>query len=686
MTNPILLFLSTVTVALLLVGVLSGFVPRAVAGFATIGLSGLGVLLCLLSLVSGAATNVLAIPIGPPGRSLQLALDPIAAYFLLVVFLGGTAVAAGACRTGQAATGKLKADTSRADTSRAGTAAAGTSGAGTSRELMAIPLCLAGFSTVLLASDAVTLVVGLTLASATYSLLDDAAPLAHALPPSSATKRQAIRSPIAVPAVLLLLIALCLLAPFGSASNFDGIHAVPVDPNRTTAAVGLAIVGGLSLLRHIRSGHHWTHDAFMAGAAIPCVLYLLVRLVLDLPGVLQAWWGFALLLAGGTIAVANGWQAARHPELDGSVACLTRRQAGLAVIGLGLSLIARSADLPDAASFGLAASLLLTIGSGVAGTLASLAAHALGRGAGSYRLARLGGLVQSMPIASVSLAASLLALSALPPGVGFAALWLLFQAILSAPRTGGLVFQLPLGLTAAALALSSALATAASVRLIGIAILSRPRSVRGSAAREVGSGLPAILLTLSGFSILLGLLPGLVLKALADPVVRALIGTGLGARAGWATLSTSAASPGYAALPLLALLALTIASVILIARRFRNESRIAGVWNEGLAPSPNMPFGDPVTQSAGAGFVPALPAIGWSTEGAPAAEPAAAGPRASAVPFPSLRNALMRRLTPAGQSPSSRLPATIIGLWAIVLAFSALLLVLSLFDASGIPG
>ncbi len=402
--------------------------------------------------------------------------------------------------------------------------------------------------------------------------------------------------------------------------------------------------------------------------------YVLLRLVIDLPGAAaQAWWGFALLLVGGITSTSDGWQAARHPDLDGSVACLARRQSGLAFVGLGLTLIARAADLPDAASLALAATLLLTITSGVAGTLASLAAHVLGHEAGSWRMVRLGGLVQSMPVVSISLATALLATAALPPGVGFAAIWLLFQSILSAPRTGGLIPQVLLALIAAALALSTALATAASIRLLGVAILSRPRNVRGSAARDAAASLRPILLAYAGISVLLGLSPGLTLKALAAPVIRVITGTGLGGHAGLATLSVYGGSPGYSALPIAALLALATGSIMFFTRRVRAGIRIAEVWNDGLAGAPDLPFGDPLSQSAGAGFLPRLPAL----------RSAAVGPVAPGLARSAGLNLRSRRLLAGfvAHTPSAR-----VGIWAILLAFGALLLMLSLFGSGGING
>ncbi len=412
---------------------------------------------------------------------------------------------------------------------------------------------------------------------------------------------------------------------------------------------------------------------------------MLSRLVMDLPAAaMQPWWGFVLLLVGGVVSVTCGWQAARHRDLDGSVACLVQRQSGLGVVGIGLTLIARSADLPEAACFGLAATLLLTMVGGVAGTLANLAAHALGQGAGTWRLARLGGLIRPMPIAAVALSTGLFALSALPPSAGFAVLWLLFQTILSAPRTGGLITQLPLALIAAALALSSALATVASVRLIGIVLLSRPRSVRGSAAVEVAAGLRLILLTLATIAILLGALPGVALQILADPVVRSLSTTDLSTRVGWATLSTATAAPGYSPLPVSALMALAVGTVVLIVRRMRSEPRISSVWNDGLARMADLPFGDPVTQSNGTGFLPALlpepPPADTLTPGPPADD------KTDPNPAPTPSRFWLRRLYGVQAAGTRPMPSAVLGLWALLLAFSVLLLMLAMSEAGGLHG
>ena len=135
--------------------------------------------------------------------------------------------------------------------------------------------------------------------------------------------------------------------------------------------MAMAIAATMVLLRRDEPRRCWVLDALAAGAVSPCATYLLLRVVIDLPGAMaQGWWGLCFFSSGAPYPCFIRGKPHSIPDLDGSVACLTRRQAGLAIIGLGLTLIARSADLPDAASFALAATLLLAIASGAAGTLA----------------------------------------------------------------------------------------------------------------------------------------------------------------------------------------------------------------------------------------------------------------------------------------------------------------------------
>jgi hydrogenase-4 component B len=556
--DAILMFLAVDIVALLVLGM--GAMPSRATGFLTTGLCGLGIVLCLPPLLVRMPATMLNIPVGPPSLSLHLALDPLAAFFLLLVFLSGTAVAAFQANTVPV------------------TAAA---------SVRLTALCVAGTTLSLLAFDGVTLTIGMAAACGAIWFPD---------------RRE--WAPLAIP--LLLLAAVCLLTPPGFTPRFDTIRAAPINAGRAAAAVALTIAAATGLAWRRPAERCWTRAALTAGTGMPAATYLLIRIIADLSAsAAQSGWGIVLLFAGGSISVVQSWRSAAHPDVDGSVTCLVRCQFGLAMIGVGLALICRIEDLPAAASFAWAATFLLAIGASVAGTLLSIAANAIGASAGTYRLSRLGGLVHSMPAMSAALAAGLLALSALLPGLGFDCLWLLLQSILSAPRTGGLLSQLPLALAAGAIALSAALATAASVRLAGIALLGRPRTPRGAGARESNSPARTILLVLAGVSVLAGTLPWLGLWLLADPSIRALAGIPPGPPGDFSAMSSG--GPGYLPLPVLALAAMATGAVTLAQRSMRKEVKVIGLWAGGMVPPVGLPFGEPAAQSTGEGFLPALP-------------------------------------------------------------------------------
>ena len=576
MSDPILLFLALDVVALLLLGVLAAAVGPAICGFLAAGFCALGLLLCLPPLLMHVQLTALVVPIGPPGLPLHLVLDSLSTFFLFVIFMAGTAIAAFQAATVPPA----KADTLRATV-----------------------FCIAGTTFALLAGDGVSLAIGLAIAGAAVG---------------DGQRRQLL-----VP--LLLLAAACLLTPAGYPPRFDAIRAAPVDLDHATAAVALTVVAVAALAWPTlarsnpaatqAASRSWIRDALTAGVMIPTGSYLMLRVAADLAiSGAPAWWGFVLVLLGSMAAMLLAWcsagrSAGHHQDIDEAIAALVRRQAGLAMTGIGLALIAHAADLPGSASLALAATFLLAIGSGCAGTLTSLVAHTIGIKAGTYRLSRLGGLIHVMPATSAALTAGILALAALPPGLGFACLWLLFQSILTAPRSGGLLSQLPLALTAAALAVSAALATTASVRLIGIAILGRPRTPRGSGAQESALPVRSILLALGGVSLLAGVLPGPTLWLLAEPAIHALIQAPPAGRISLALLSGSRAVPSYLALPVLALLVFATGMTVLMSRLVRKTAKPVGLWADGMPPPDGLPFGEPAAQSTGAGFLPTLPRI-----------------------------------------------------------------------------
>ena len=585
MTDPVLPLLAVLLAALLGVGTLAAFLPaaaRQAIGFVAAGITGLGSLLALFGLLLGHEPTGIDLPAGPPGVALHLALDPLAAFFLLFVFLActvGLAVASESPRTDPPAT-------------LAGQAA-----------------CAAGLGLALLAADATTLAAGLAMAGT--ALWATGAP--------GRSRSLLLGVPLAVAALTLAAVAV-LGAP--DSASFDGVRALPPGP-RNGAALALAILGAGTLTGLVPL-HAWlvpAHAAapsraasLLSGGIMPVGCYLLLRIPVDLAGTSPPlWWGLPFLLMGSATAAVGGWRGATETQIDTALAASSQRLAGLAAIGVGLILFGKAADLPNLTALALAAVLLLGASQAVCGTLTGLTAGAIRHAADTVRLDCLGGLIHNMPTAAIALAAGLFGLSGLPLGVGFAGTWLLFQSLLEAPRAGGLAPQILLAGLAAVLALSSATAAAGAVRLFGVAFLGRPRTPRAAVAEDITRRARPAVLVLTAIAAGLGLFPGVVLTLLAEPAIEMLAGTGLGGRAGLLGLEPNEQAPGYAALPLAALVALCAGVTLWLLRRRGGQARRSAIWQDGFAAPPAwQPFGDPLTQSDGSGFVPALPALpGW---------------------------------------------------------------------------
>jgi hydrogenase-4 component B len=308
------------------------------------------------------------------------------------------------------------------------------------------------------------------------------------------------------------------------------------------------------------------------------------------------WWGVPLLLAGAGIAIGASLRGALADVLDVAVSQVSLHQVGLAVIALGAALCARGVDLPSVGSHALDAAWLAIACHALCRALLLRCAEAVGSGAGTQRLDCLGGVIHRMPMTTGACLAGLFTIAVLPPGLGFAAFWLVFQSLVSAARIG----SLGLGLLVAAVALvtgvSAGLAALAAMRVATIVFLGRPRTPRAAAADEVARPVQLILVGLAALLALLGMFPVLALLPT--------FGWGGGATAtSLFGLRTGPQTPGYAA----TFIAVFVASVWIALSKVIRRPRLGRRepdWSGGFSPPPAwMPFGDPTTQCGPTSFV-----------------------------------------------------------------------------------
>ena len=533
----------------------------------------------VLGLVGAPTAMLLAI--GPPGQGLSLVLDPLAAWFLLILGLAGLATSIYALT----------------DAARAAP-----------RVVAGFPLFLAGMALTLLAGDGITLLLGFEAMSfASWALVG----YGHA----EAANRRAARLYLcfALLSGLCLAAAVAVWAAAAGGTGLEALRAAPPEGWRAVAILALVVAGvgskaglvplhaWLPLAHPAAPGHV---SALMSAAMVKVAVYVIARLLLDCAGPAQPlWWGVPLLALGAASAVLGSLRAALEEDTKVILACSTIENLGLILAALGLAAIFRAADLGALAALATGAALLHALAHAMFKSGLFLAAAAVLTGAGSRRLDSLGGLIHAMPVTAACAGVLAAAAAALPPLSGFAGEWLLLQSLLAGWRIGPLPLQLGLAAAVALFGLAGALAAAAMVRLFGLVFLGRPRGPRAAAAREAPVLARAALIGCATLTVLIGLVPGPLL-ALAEPAIHAAVRQTVGDQVGLFALAPGGGATAYAAPVVAVLLALAIAVLaVWLRRRSPAEPAIVPAWANGfIPPPPELPFGDPLAQPSAAGF------------------------------------------------------------------------------------
>jgi formate hydrogenlyase subunit 3/multisubunit Na+/H+ antiporter MnhD subunit len=353
---------------------------------------------------------------------------------------------------------------------------------------------------------------------------------------------------------------LCLLLAFGLLAGPDGAcdFAAIREAGRSPLAVALALLlvaMGAGSKAGLVPLHVWlplahpaapSHvSALMSGVMTKLALYAIARIGFDLLGVAPWWAGMALMVVGGITAVGGILYAMLETDLKRVLACSTIENIGVVTAALGLALAFRANAMAVPAALALTAALFHMLNHALFKSLLFLGAGAVLGATGTAEMDRLGGLIHRMRITSVMFLAGSVAISALPPLNGFASEWLLFQAILQSPALPQWGLKIAAPAVGALLALAAALAAACFVRAFGVAFLGRPRSAEAQAAHETDRFSLAAMGALVALCVLAGVLPGLVIDALA-PVATLLSGARLPAQAGnaWLTIMPAGAARG----------------------------------------------------------------------------------------------------------------------------------------------
>jgi hydrogenase-4 component B len=256
-------------------------------------------------------------------------------------------------------------------------------------------------------------------------------------------------------------------------------------------------------------------SALMSAVLITAGIYGLFRVCAFGLGIPAVSWGLTFMGLGTLSAILGVLYALTQSDLKRLLAYSTIENAGIMVLGLGAAMLSLAYGRSEVATVAVAASLAHVLNHAVFKGLLFLGAGSVVMGTGTRQLEQFGGLLRRMPWSGLFFLVGAMAIAGLPLLNGFVSEWLTFQALLLGfSSTPGLI-RLNYPLSAALLALTSALAAACFVKVFGISFLALPRSAAATQAHEAPKMMLAPQAFLAALCIGLGVFPGAVLQALS---------------------------------------------------------------------------------------------------------------------------------------------------------------------------
>lgn len=537
-----------------------------------------GLLLGLLVLLDGTPYNLALPNILPVGGGLALRLDPLGAFFLVVIGLGAAPAAiygigyTAAYENGKASLWLLG---------------------------VMLNLFLLSMSLVILADNVFTFLImweGMSLTS--YFLVI-----------TESEHRETIKAGTWYIAMthmgLALLLAAFLLLAGGSTGTFADLRATATLLSPTMRGVIFVLVFlGFGSKAGIIPLHVWlprahpaapSHvSALMSGVMIKLGIYGLLRVALDLLGGGPAWWGVLVLAVGAISALLGVLYALMEHDLKRLLAYHSVENIGIILLGIGAGLLFHSYGLMSLAMVGFVGGLFHTLNHTSFKGLLFLGAGSVLHAVHTRNMEEMGGLIKRMPQTAFFFLIGAAAISALPPLNGFASEWLVFQALLGGATVPNPEIAVVMPVTVAMLALTSGLAAVCFVKAFGITFLAMPRSAAAEHAHESPLSMQIGMGTLAAICVALGL----GATAVAPVIGKALAGVGGLPEAAVAfqtglTLETPVSfgqfSPVLLAVILLALPGLTLLGLRII--QANRSVRISESWNCGrIGQTPRMEY------------------------------------------------------------------------------------------------
>ncbi|MEA3464510.1 MAG: proton-conducting transporter membrane subunit [Thermodesulfobacteriota bacterium] len=324
-------------------------------------------------------------------------------------------------------------------------------------------------------------------------------------------------------------------------------------------------------------------SALLSGVMIKTGIYGLVRLTSFFTEI-PVWWGWTILLLGAISGIMGVALALAQHDIKRLLAYHSVENIGIIAMGLGLALLGRSYHMPLLVALGLAGCLLHVINHGLFKSLLFLSAGSVIHAVGSREIDHFGGLLKRQPWTGVMFLGGAVAICALPPFNGFISEWLIYLAAFQPLKQPASTLGMAV-LAAPALALIGGLALACFVKVFGITFLGEPRCEAAARTHEAPQLMLLPMAALLAACVWIGLLPTTVMPLLRNAV------------ADWSLSSTTTlpantfAPLGWVSLAGWLLLALLIIIGLWLHHRSRNAPHDVTTWGCGYRfPAPRMQY------------------------------------------------------------------------------------------------
>jgi len=497
--------------------------------------------------LAGGGVEALTIPLSFPLGPAALRLDPLAAFFTVIISLGGLGAAVYSA-------GYMKMYRDRP---------ASLSGYAFFSGL----LCSAMVLVVTVQHALLFLVVWEIMSLASFFLVG----FDHS--------KEDVRKAAVYYLVAMQVGAACLLTAFAWSSSSSGspdfasFGTVFAGTGLAPTALFLLFFVGFGLKAGFVPFHTWlplAHpaaptgvSALMSGVMIKTGIYGILRILLLGGGAnpVLGYIVFFLALATGVFGVMN---AIAQPDLKKLLAYHSIENIGIIGLGIGLGMIGLSLRNDAIALFGFFGALLHVFNHFTFKSLLFYGAGVVYMKTHTRNIELLGGLARSLPLTSGLFLVGSAAICGLPLFSGFISEFGLFSGLIRGLTVGGAAPRAAVLLGLAGLAFIGAMAVLCFTKVYGVCFLGSPRVPHREAISDGSALLLGPMFALTGFILLIGLCFPVILPFL-DRLVRRFVPGGAGPE--WAQLVTLFQNVGLALAVLAGMLVFFIALRRLLLRR-----------------------------------------------------------------------------------------------------------------------